>query len=226
MRAISITCPCAETSRITISRSSLTDSYIVSYVVDGDTIDVQVNGETKRIRLIGIDAPETRHPEKKIEPYGPEASAFAKRLLLGQQVKLKFRRKNIWELDRYGRVLAYVYLCPDELLVNLEMIRRGLAKATCSDGHPLQDLFIFAEKTAQRMKEGQFSGIKEIAIKLNTPTARRDKRPTREEKLDQRQKILDKQKHELREWEKQLDERLEKIENKEYKLGIDSRKRS
>lgn len=80
----------------------------VTHVVDGDTVEVQLaGGATEKVRLIGIDTPETVHPSKGVQPYGPEASTFTKERLAGQQVLLEI---DVQERDRYGRLLAYVHL--------------------------------------------------------------------------------------------------------------------
>ena len=50
-------------------------------VVDGDTIDIAIGGNTERVRLIGINTPETKHPTKGMECFGPEASAYTEQLL-------------------------------------------------------------------------------------------------------------------------------------------------
>ncbi|MEK3847426.1 thermonuclease family protein [Bacillus sp. FSL R5-0418] len=77
-------------------------------VVDGDTIDVRLErGKEERVRFILVDTPETVHPKKGEEPFGREASDFTKRALSDQEVNLKF---GIQERDKYGRILAYVYL--------------------------------------------------------------------------------------------------------------------
>jgi micrococcal nuclease len=94
-------------------------SYRVGRIVDGDTIEL-ANRAT--VRLIGVDAPETVKPEHPVEPWGPEASSFAKRFTSGGTVRLEFDRQR---LDRYGRFLAYVWV--DGLLLNEELVRAGLA---------------------------------------------------------------------------------------------------
>ena len=94
----------------------------VERVVDGDTIVVQGVG---RVRLIGVDTPETVDPRRPVELFGREASAFTKRLLEGQRVRLEYDRERT---DRYGRTLAYVYL-PDGTLANAEIIRLGYGHA-------------------------------------------------------------------------------------------------
>lgn len=82
-------------------------SATVTRVVDGDTVEVTTAaGVTEKVRLIGVDTPETVHPEKGVEPGGPEASAFTKERLTGQTVQLELDAE---ERDQYGRMLAYVY---------------------------------------------------------------------------------------------------------------------
>jgi micrococcal nuclease len=101
----------------------------VEHVVDGDTIDVAFGDTLERIRLIGIDTPETKKPNAPVECYGPEASAFTDSLLPpGTRVRIE---RDVVGRDDYGRLLGYVYLLgPDgsaALFVNDEIIRRGYA---------------------------------------------------------------------------------------------------
>ena len=98
------------------------EAQLVERVVDGDTIVVRGVG---RVRLIGVDTPETVDPRRPVEFFGREASAFAKRLLEGQQVRLEYDRERT---DRYGRTLAYVHL-RDGTFANAEIIRRGYGHA-------------------------------------------------------------------------------------------------
>ena len=91
-------------------------------VVDGDTIIVRGVG---RVRLIGVDTPETVHPRRPVECFGKEASAFAQRLLHAQRVRLEYDQERT---DRYGRTLAYVYLSSGTL-ANAEIIRQGYGHA-------------------------------------------------------------------------------------------------
>ena len=94
----------------------------VTRVVDGDTIDISpsVKGRS-RVRLIGMDTPEVYFGT---QPYGPEASAFAKRELDGQEVELEL---DVQKIDPYGRLLAYVYL-PDGSMFNETLLREGYAQ--------------------------------------------------------------------------------------------------
>lgn len=96
-------------------------------VIDGDTLDVNMNGVIVRVRVLGIDTPETVHPDKPVEHYGPEATREAKRLLVGYQVRIDtdpFRRQHV---DKWGRLLAYVAL-PDGTDYGLRMLEAGYAR--------------------------------------------------------------------------------------------------
>ena len=95
-------------------------------VVDGDTIDVTVDGTEERVRLIGIDTPETKKEGTPVECFGPEATAFTESLLPpGTPVRLE---RDIEPRDPYDRLLAYAYRAGDGLFVNLEIVRRGYAQ--------------------------------------------------------------------------------------------------
>jgi micrococcal nuclease len=76
-------------------------------VIDGDTIRVIVNGHRETVRLLGVDTPETHHPTKPVQCYGPEASAYTARRLTGEEVQLE---DDVETHDKYGRRLAYVYV--------------------------------------------------------------------------------------------------------------------
>ena len=98
-------------------------------VVDGDTIVVgQASDGQVKVRLIGVDTPETVHPSKPVQEYGKEASNFTKNLLNGENVYLLYEGEKS-AFDKYGRTLAYVYRAPDGLFVNAELIRQGYAHA-------------------------------------------------------------------------------------------------
>jgi micrococcal nuclease len=94
-------------------------------VVDGDTVEISpaIDG-VEEVRLIGVDTPETVDPTEGIEPYGPQASAFAKRELTGRRVGLEFDRERV---DQYGRLLAYVHAGGS--MFNEELLKKGYAQA-------------------------------------------------------------------------------------------------
>jgi micrococcal nuclease len=92
-------------------------------VVDGDTVDIDLDGHTERVRLIGVNTPETKHPTKPIECFGPEASAYMTQLLpKGTTVRIE---RDVEARDRYGRMLLYLYLGSDNLFINLDLVARG-----------------------------------------------------------------------------------------------------
>lgn len=120
---------------------------VVERVVDGDTIIVEGVG---RVRLIGVDTPETVHPNRPVEFFGKEASAFTRRLVDGKGVRLEYD----WErTDRYGRTLAYVYL-PDGTLVNAEIIRQGYGHAYTRFPFEHLDRFRQFEREARQAGRG------------------------------------------------------------------------
>lgn len=92
-------------------------------VFDGDTILVQSGSEKIKVRLLGVDTPETHHPTKPVGCYGPEASKFTEDNLLNKTVKLEFDKQR---KDKYERTLAYVYL--EGALYNKILIQYGYAK--------------------------------------------------------------------------------------------------
>jgi micrococcal nuclease len=85
-------------------------------IIDGDTVEIQYNDIPTRVRLIGMDTPELA------QEYGEESLNFARNLLLGEAVYLRFDGNRE---DRYGRLRAYLYRAPDGLFVNLEIVRQG-----------------------------------------------------------------------------------------------------
>lgn len=95
----------------------------VSRVVDGDTVEVQLDGREEDVRYIGVDTPETVKPDTPVQCFGPQASAFNHGLVEHRRVRLVFGEER---RDVYGRLLAYVYL--GERFVNAELVRRGLAR--------------------------------------------------------------------------------------------------
>jgi micrococcal nuclease len=95
----------------------------VTSVIDGDTLDVALEGRHERVRLLGVDTPETVDPHKPVGCYGPEAAAFTARRLAGRSVRLRFDRQR---RDRYGRLLAYLEIGGRRF--NDELLAGGYAK--------------------------------------------------------------------------------------------------
>ncbi len=92
-------------------------------VVDGDTLDVEWAGRRERVRLLGVDTPETADPDRPVGCYGPEAAAFTHQRLFGRTVRLRFDRER---RDRFGRLLAYVDV--DGRRFNDELLAGGYAR--------------------------------------------------------------------------------------------------
>jgi micrococcal nuclease len=103
---------------------ALTLEAAVVHVDDGDTIDVWIDGRRERVRYIGIDAPEIAHDGVGGERGGEAATRLNLALLRGRRVRLEFDRER---RDRYGRLLAYVWV--GDVMINVELVRRGYARA-------------------------------------------------------------------------------------------------
>ncbi len=130
-----------------------TEAYRVIKVIDGDTLDVSLEDRTERLRLIGIDTPETVDPRKKVQCFGKEASNKAKELLSGQFVSLESDESQ-GERDKYKRLLRYVFL-PDGTNFNLYMISEGYAhEYTYDEPYKYQFDFKQAEATARENSKG------------------------------------------------------------------------
>jgi micrococcal nuclease len=99
-------------------------------VIDGDTIEVSIDGQDEDVRYIGVDTPETVKPGAPVQCYGPQASAENHRLVEGRTVRLVFDRER---RDAYGRLLAYVYArvrgdAGKSRFVNAALVRDGYAR--------------------------------------------------------------------------------------------------
>lgn len=126
-------------------------------VVDGDTVDVDLGGRRERVRLIGIDTPESVDPRRPVECYGREASANAKALLEGQAVYLE-EDPTQDSRDRNGRLLRFVWL-EDGRMVNLEQIRGGFAfEYTFDRPYRYRDAFRDAAGAARAAGAGLWAG--------------------------------------------------------------------
>jgi len=126
--------------------------YHVTHVADGDTIDVDMNGKTETIRLIGVDTPESVKPNSPVQCYGHEASDFTKQHLSGQSVRLEADPTGD-NRDRYNRLLRYVYL-QDGTLWNQKLIDQGYGFAYLSFQFTKQADFAASQAKAQDAKLG------------------------------------------------------------------------
>ncbi len=123
---------------------------LVLRVLDGDTL-LLATGE--RVRLIGVDAPESADLRRPVERLGPEAMAFVRRLAEGRRVRLEFDRER---RDRYGRTLAYVFVADVDL--NAALLRSGYARAESRFPHRRLDEFLALEAEARAAGRGLWAG--------------------------------------------------------------------
>lgn len=140
------------TQTITIASQPAINGIVaqVIRIIDGDTIEVQLNGKTEKVRLIGVDTPETVHPVIGEEPYGKAASNFTKSQLEGKQVTLEF---DVQERDQYGRLLAYVWL--NGQLFNEVLVREGYAQvSTFPPNVKYVERFLAAQQEAREAGRG------------------------------------------------------------------------
>jgi len=124
--------------------------------IDGDTVELEFKNpippinKTEKIRMIGVDTPETVHPKKQVEFFGKEASDFTKKALLGKDIFVALD----WDTrDKYGRLLAYIYLQDGECF-NAKLLKEGMAH--CYTRFPFQflDEFRQYEAAARAQKRG------------------------------------------------------------------------
>ena len=140
----------------------------VARVVDGDTIVVVRNGKKTTVRLQGVDTPETKHPHKPVQAYGPEASLFLANLLQGEKVYLLPVGDKL-HTGKYGRLIAYVYRAPDGLFVNAEIIRQGYGYAYPKYPGRHTKKFGRIERFAKEAKKGLWVGVNHVKQSKKKP---------------------------------------------------------
>ena len=143
-----------------------TEVYAVLAVVDGDTIDIKTATGKDRVRLIGIDTPETVDPDKPVQCFGPEASNKLKSLISGKQIKLEADSSQD-NRDKYNRLLRYVFL--DGKSINLQMVSNGYAREyTYRTAYKYQAEFKQAETDAKAAELGLWA---DNACPTSTPSS-------------------------------------------------------
>ena len=139
---------------------------LVTRVVDGDTIEVEITGRVEGpglgnsvigyeydVRLLGIDTPESVKPDSPVECFGKEASAAAEAFLEGEDVRLV---KDVEDQDRFGRILRYVYI--GEEMANARLVANGYASVfTYPPNVRHADLFVQLQKEARDADRGLWS---------------------------------------------------------------------
>ena len=147
--------------QLLVNQARLSGPWDLDRIIDGDTIEAVVDCQTTRIRLIGIDTPETKHPNKPVEPFGPEATEHLRKLLGDGPVWLEYDPTQD-STDAYGRHLAYIWTTDAEgrpdMLANYEQIAAGLAEEyTYNKPYAYQDEFREAEREAKDADAGMWA---------------------------------------------------------------------
>jgi micrococcal nuclease len=129
-------------------QGTLESNAVVERVVDGDTIIVEVNGQRERVRLLGIDTPESVAQNRPDQCYGAESSTYVTALLPeGTEVALVLDEEA---RDQYDRLLAYVVRTSDNLFINLDLLEQGYAGVLIYDpNNHYESLFRAAERAAE-----------------------------------------------------------------------------
>lgn len=127
-------------------------AFTVLKVIDGDTVVIMMSGRSVKVRLIGVDTPETVHPSKPVERFGIEASRSLKKCLTGKAVVIEHDRVGA-KLDRYGRELLYLKLA-DGTDINREIIAKGFGFAYTRFPFSRMDDYRKAETDARRKRLG------------------------------------------------------------------------
>jgi len=136
-------------------------TYEVIRAVDGDTLVVRRQASAGqgrvreiRVRLLGVDCPESVKPDHPVEPWGREAADFTEKFVAGRAVRLRFDKRR---LDPYDRYLAYVFV--DDRMLNEELVRAGLAVVSTfpGDSDAMARRLRAAEREAQEQSRGVWS---------------------------------------------------------------------
>lgn len=142
---------------VAVQQDSVAENgYKVERVVDGDTIVIDYNGEDTKVRLIGVDTPESvsNDADSNVK-WGEKASAYTKKRLANETVYLEFDKEK---QDRYGRLLAYVYLKDQEndyTMFNQTLVENGYARAAYySPNGKYRETFEELEEKAEKQKKG------------------------------------------------------------------------
>ncbi len=143
--------------------------YKVLKVIDGDTIVINYNQKKTTLRLIGIDSPETKHPNKPVQCFGKKASKKMKQLVLNKEIKIK-RDKISSNRDKYNRLLRYVYV--NDTFVNAEMVKQGYAYAYLTFPFEYSNKFRKLQQEARKQKLGLWgdNACKEEAVEIGQRT--------------------------------------------------------
>ncbi|GHI00908.1 thermonuclease family protein [Neobacillus kokaensis] len=139
---------------------SETDKRLIPAVIvkniDGDTVEVKINNRVEKLRMLCVDTPETHHPRLGVQPFGPEASEYTKKILsVGEKVEIE---PGIGDgRDKYGRLLGYIYI--DGKMFNKMLLEKGLARIAYvyAPNTKYVDEFYAVQKEAQKKGVGIWS---------------------------------------------------------------------
>lgn len=156
-------------------------------IVDGDTIEVKIDGQAEIVRLIGINIPKVGKSVSPPETGGKESLLFISNLLKGEQVYVEYDPDV--KKDGYGRQSAYLFRTPDGLFINLELIRQGYAHTL--DHYPFAyfDLFQQYEKKAKEVGKGLWSAVSSIKKAATTPPLASPSSVIEKPKQEQKQEV-------------------------------------
>jgi micrococcal nuclease len=120
---------------------------LVTRVIDGDTLELSTG---QKVRLIGVDTPDTKDPRQPVQALGKDASAFTTQLVEGKHVRLEF---DVQRLDQNQRLLAYVYV--GDVMLNAELVQQGYAQvAAFAPNVKHQGLFLKLQREAREARRG------------------------------------------------------------------------
>ena len=133
----------------------LNGPYKVEKVVDGDTFNIRKDGKTEKVRLIGVDAPESVAPSytgRENTEEGRKASDYLKKLIEGKNVYLEY---DLNYQDQYGRMLAYVYLSDQETMLQEKLLSEGYVQVlTVPPNVRYAEHFVQLQKKAREEGKG------------------------------------------------------------------------
>jgi micrococcal nuclease len=124
--------------------------YVVEKVIDGDTLRLE---DGRQVRLLGVDTPESKHAQVPVQVFSQEAYEFSKQMTEGFEVRLEYDAEAT---DKYGRVLAYVYL-RDGRMLNEELLKRGYAYVLRRFPFKKKREFLYIQDIARQEQRGLWS---------------------------------------------------------------------
>ncbi len=144
--------------RVKLPDLDLRESYKVVKIIDGDTFDIKVGKQSVRVRMLGVDAPETLNPHKAVQCYGKEASKKTEELLIKNSVRLATDSTQ-GITDKYNRILAYV-IRDDGILINQYLLENGYVREyTYREVYEKQKEFKEFEREAKEGRKGLWGGV-------------------------------------------------------------------